>query len=117
VRSVTLSPRISRRLVEAIVQFDDRRQPIAETWRRVGAEAGRLGQTRPSYEQVRVLVHRARRIRTAPTTAEVLLDILWRVRSPEDLVPHLSGAGVRPVGGPSLRSGVDRLPHRHGRPS
>ena len=45
---VTLSPRIPYRLLEAIVRLDDRGEPIAETWRRVGAEADRLGPPAPA---------------------------------------------------------------------
>lgn len=91
----TLAPRISRRLLEALVRLDDRLVPIAETNRRVGAEAERLGLTRPSYEQIRVLVHRSRRIRQRPTTTDVLLDISFGARSPEEFLDHISGVGVR----------------------
>ena len=44
---VTLAPRISHRLIEAIVRLDDRNRPIAETYRLVGAEADRMALTRP----------------------------------------------------------------------
>jgi hypothetical protein len=91
------APRIVQRLVEAIVRLDDRELPIAETVRRVGAEAARLGLPRPSYEQVRVHVHRARRIRAQPSTAEVLLDVALRARAPEELIKHLSGGTLRPL--------------------
>lgn len=90
----TIAPRISPKLIEAIVRFDDRTRPIAETSRRVGREAERLGLPRPSYERVRELVHTMRRIRRGPTTASVLVDIAFRLRPPEALVDHLSGAGV-----------------------
>jgi hypothetical protein len=90
----TIAPRISPKLIEAIVRFDDRTRPIAETSRRVGREAERLGLPRPSYERVRELVHAMRRIRRGPTTGSVLVDIAFRVRPPEALVDHLSGAGV-----------------------
>jgi hypothetical protein len=94
----TIAPRISPRLLEAIVRFDSTSVPIAETCRRVGSEADRLGLTRPSYQRVRVLVHRSRMLRRGPTTATVLTDIAFRVRPPEALVDHLSGVGV-----PALR--------------
>jgi hypothetical protein len=94
----TMAPRISPRLLEAIVRFDDRAQPIAETCRRVGREADRLGLTRPSYQRVRVLVHESRRIRRGPSTASILADVAFRVRPPEAIVDHLSGVGV-----PALR--------------
>jgi hypothetical protein len=59
---VTSAPRYGRRLLEAIPELDDRRSPIAETWRRLGALADELGVARPSYGHVRRLVqeHRAR---------------------------------------------------------
>ena len=64
-----MAPRISRRLIEAIVRFDDRSRPIAETYRRVGAEADRLGLTRPSYQRIRELVHEARNVRPGLTVS------------------------------------------------
>jgi hypothetical protein len=94
----TIAPRISPRLLEAIVRFDDRTVPIAETCRRVGREADRLGLTRPSYQRVRVLVHQSRMLRRGPTTASVLVDVAFRVRAPEAIADHLSGVGV-----PALR--------------
>ena len=92
-----MAPRISRRVLEAIVRADDPIVPIAETYRRVARDAERHGYTRPSYEQVRVLVHRARRIRTRPTTTDVLLDITFSRRVPDELFDHLSGVGARPL--------------------
>jgi hypothetical protein len=90
----TLAPRISPRLVEAIVRFDDRSVPIAETCRRVGCEAERLRLTRPSYQRVRELVHESRRIRRGPNTAAVLVDVAFRLRAPEAIADHLSGVRV-----------------------
>jgi hypothetical protein len=90
----TIAPRISPRLLEAIVRFDDKTVPIAETCRRVGREADRLGLTRPSYQRVRVLVHQSRMLRRGPTTASVLVDVAFRVRPPEAIADHLSGVGV-----------------------
>jgi hypothetical protein len=87
----TIAPRISPRLVEAIVRFDKRPQPIAETSRRVGREAERLGLPRPSYERVRELVHESRRIRRGPTTASVLVDVAFRVRPPTAVIDALAG--------------------------
>jgi hypothetical protein len=90
----TIAPRISPRLLEAIVRFDDRTLPIAETSRRVGREAERLALPRPSYERIRELVHEMRRVRRGPSTASVLADIAFRVRPPEALLDHVSGVGV-----------------------
>ena len=92
------APRIPDRLGKALVRLDDRGVPIAETYRRLGIEADRLGLTRPSYERVRELVHRERSIRRGPSTTSVLVDIAWRVRPPDALLDHLSGVGV-----PTLR--------------
>ena len=89
------APRIDPRLVAAAELIDDASLPIAEVNRRVGEVALRYGLTKPSYEQIRVRVHTARRLGRAPTTGEILLDIMFRVRAPEDLVDHLSGVGVR----------------------
>jgi hypothetical protein len=92
---VSSAPRISRRVLETLVRVDDPVVPIAETYRRVADDAERMGLTRPSYEQIRVLVHRSRRIRKRPTTTDVLLDISFGARSPEELLDHVSGVGVR----------------------
>jgi hypothetical protein len=90
----TLAPRIGPRLLAALVRLDDERVPIAQTCRRLGAEADGLGLTRPSYQRVRVLVHESRRLRRGPTTASVLLDVAMRTRPPEALLDHVSGVGV-----------------------
>ena len=86
----TSAPRLSPKLVAAIDRLAARKEPIAEIARSVGAEADRLGLTRPSYQQVRVLVHRARELRRGPTTAQVAIDVAFRVRPPEALVDYLA---------------------------
>jgi hypothetical protein len=89
------APRLSPRLVEAVVRLDDRRVSIAEINRRVGQEAERLGLPRPSYQRVRELVHQSRRLqRGQPTTTSVLIDVAFRVRPPEAFLDHISGVGV-----------------------
>jgi hypothetical protein len=66
-------------------------EPIAEINRAVGHEAARLGIARPSYEQVRVLVHTARRYRALrPRTRDVLLDVDLQASPPEALIDHLA---------------------------
>jgi hypothetical protein len=85
------APRIDTRLVAAAELLDDRKVPIAETNRRVGEVAEALGLTRPSYENVRRVVHEARRRGRLPSTGEVLLDIAFRVRPPMALGDHLTG--------------------------
>jgi hypothetical protein len=92
----TLAPRIRHSLLEAVVRFDDETRPIAETYRRVGEEADRLGLTRPSYQRIRELVHESRRLRRqrGPSTARVLAEVAFRLRPPEAVLDHLSGIGV-----------------------
>jgi hypothetical protein len=94
---VTLAPRISHRLIEAIVRLDDRSRPIAETHRLVGAEADRLGLTRPSYQRIRELVHQARRIRRGPTALDLLRIATSPLRTPDDLIERLQELGARPL--------------------
>ncbi len=93
---LAFAPRLSPRLLEAIVRLDDPSVPIAEVSRRVGAAAAKLGVMRPSYERVRVLVHalRAARRPRRPSTAAVLLDVAFRVRPPQAILEHVSGVGV-----------------------
>jgi hypothetical protein len=97
---LAFAPRISPRLLEAVVRLDDRRVPIAEVNRRIGAEAERLGLPRPSYQRIRELVHRSRRLRRyQPSTLSVLVDLAMRARPPQAFVEHISGISV-PVRGP-----------------
>ncbi len=91
---VTCAPRISPRLLDALVRLDDPSLPIAEIGRRVGAEADRLGLTRPSYQRLRVLLRASRRLRRRPSTTSVLVDVAMRARPPVALVEHLAGVGV-----------------------
>jgi hypothetical protein len=91
------APRIPDRLVEALVRLDDPSVSIAETNRRLGEQADRLGLTRPSYERVRELVHESRRIRRGPSTGRVLWEVAVRARAPEEFLDHVSGIGVRPI--------------------
>ncbi len=97
-----IAPRLSPKLIEAIIRFDDRSVPIAETCRRVGDEAERLGLPRPSYQRVRVLVHESRRVRRGPSTTSILLDVAFRVRPPDAIADHLAGVGV-----PDIESRAD----------
>ena len=90
----TMAPRIRKELLEAVVRHDKRTHPIAETARRVGREAERLGLTRPSYQRIRELVHESRRLRRGPSTTSILVDVAFRVRPPEAVLDHLSGTGV-----------------------
>lgn len=86
------APRIGPTLLAGIERLDDERLPIAEVHRRVAALASHLGYPRPSYEQVRVLVHEHRRHGLAPTAGQILLDVASRGRPPEALLELLAGA-------------------------
>ena len=80
------APRLDRRLVAAVAHLDDERYSIAETNRRVGALAEAMGLPRPSYQQVRLLVHEARKSKTVDREALLLvLDVQFRRRPPEAL--------------------------------
>jgi hypothetical protein len=97
---LSFAPRISPRLLEALVRLDDKRVPIAEVNRRVGAAAERLGLPRPSYQRVRELVHAARRLRRyQPSTLSVVVDATLGTRPPVHVLDHLTGHSV-PVRGP-----------------
>ena len=95
---VASAPRIQPRLLGEIERLSARRATIAEINRRVGLVAARLRLYKPSYEQVRVLVHAARRVHRAvrrsrataapdiafgTKTSWALLDRLWRSAEPQ----------------------------------
>lgn len=86
------APRIGPTLLAGIERLDDDSVPIAEVHRRVAALASHLGVVRPSYEQIRILVHEHRRRGLAPTAGELLLDVAFRARPPEALLELLEGA-------------------------
>jgi hypothetical protein len=86
------APRIGPILLAAIERLDDESLPIAEVHRRVAALAAELGHARPSYQQVRVLVHEHRTRGLAPTAGQILLQVASRGRPPEALLELLEGA-------------------------
>lgn len=85
---LSFAPRIPRRLLDEIERQSRRSVPIAEMNRCVGLAAARMGVCRPSYEQVRVLVHAARRLRRqAPTpVSTVALQVAFRVKPPDAIL-------------------------------
>jgi hypothetical protein len=85
---LSFAPRIPNRLLDEIERQSRRTVPIAEMNRCVGRAATRMGLYRPSYEQVRVLVHTARRLRRqAPTpVSTVALQVAFRVKPPEAIL-------------------------------
>jgi hypothetical protein len=85
---LSFAPRIPRRLLDEIERQSLRVVPIAEMNRCVGRAAREMGLYRPSYEQVRVLVHQARRLRrqAPPPVSTVALEVAFRVRPPVALL-------------------------------
>ncbi len=63
----------------------------------MGAEAERLGLTRPSYQRVRELVHEARRIRRGPSVIDVLRIATSPLRSTDDGLERMTELGLRPL--------------------
>ena len=92
-----MAPRIPARLIEAIVRFDDPSRPIAETYRRVGAEAERLRLTRPSYQRSRELVHQIRDMRPRLTVSDLIRIVCTPLRGTDDGLDRLHELGVRPI--------------------
>ena len=87
---VKFAPRISLQLRAQIDDLADGSLSAADITREVGKAAESLGQIRPSYEQVRKLVREARRRPRRASTADVLLDVAFRVKHPNALVEHLA---------------------------
>lgn len=94
---VTISPRIARPLIEALLRLDDPGRPIAETHRLLGAEADRLGITRPSYERVRELVHELRRGEPRLTALQILMLLTTMPRGVEDGLRRMDLLGVKGI--------------------
>ena len=90
-RCVKFAPRISLQVRRQIERLAESPLTAAEITRMVGASAEKLGQTRPGYEQVRKLVRETRRRPRRPSTADVLLDVAFRVKHPNAVVEHLAG--------------------------
>jgi len=88
---VDIAPRIDSRLIAVLVRIDDPKLPIAETNRRLGRMAAELALPKPSYQQVRVIVHDIRNRRRGPGVGELLLDLALRTRSPEEILEILTG--------------------------
>jgi hypothetical protein len=88
---LSFAPRIPQRLLDEIERQSRRSVPIAEMNRCVGRAATRMGLYRPSYQQVRVLVHEARRLRRrAPASVStVAMEVAFRVKTPDALLLRL----------------------------
>ena len=92
-----MAPRISQRVLEEIVRLDSRAQPIAETYRRVAAEAERLGQAAVSSGHELCAVRRSRRIRRGPTTGDIFYAITAPLKGTDDAIERARTLGVRPL--------------------
>ena len=74
-----IAPRIDARLIEALARIDDPTVPIAATNRRLGVVAGELDFCKPSYEQVRTIVHELRSVKRRRSARRLkLLEISLR---------------------------------------
>jgi hypothetical protein len=82
------APRLDPRLVKAIDAFDADGASIAETRRRVGELANKLGRPRPSYERVRQLVHLHRSEREE-RSLELLLALAFNTRPVNEILADL----------------------------
>jgi hypothetical protein len=82
---VEIAPRYDPRIREAVRALDDRREPMAEISRRVGATAARFGLPKPSYVHIRRLIlaqrdeedaEQARREEIRRILGDAYLDVL-----------------------------------------
>ncbi len=88
------APRIDSRLIAAMERFDQPGLAMADVHRRVGALAEEIGLTRPSYEQVRVLLHDLRTERRSRAGAGgLLLDITLSTRTKPAILRALDELG------------------------
>jgi hypothetical protein len=93
----TIAPRIPAELIEILLRLDDRNRPIAETYRQLGAEADRLGLTRPSYERVRELVHELREGSPRLTPLQVLMLLTTMPKGVEDGLRRMDLLGMKGI--------------------
>jgi hypothetical protein len=83
------------RLLDEIDRLSARPDRAADICRTIGERAEEQGFRRPSYEQVRLHVQRARRGPRRVSTGEVLLDVALRVEHPGAFLQHVSGTQTR----------------------
>lgn len=86
---VAAAPHIDARLLAALARLLRAGHSIAESHRRLGEIAERLGLYRPSYEQTRVLAHALKAGKRDPGVGQTLLDVTFRVRPPEAILDLL----------------------------
>jgi hypothetical protein len=83
------APRIDARLIAALKRLDQPDLAIADLHRRVGALAQEIGLTRPSYQQVRVILHELRSNRRNPGAGDLLLDLTLNTQTKRALLRAL----------------------------
>ena len=83
------------RLLDEIDRLSARPNRAADICREIGERAEEQGFRRPSYEQVRLHVQRARGRPRRVSTGEVLLDVALRLHHPDAFIQHVSGTRTR----------------------
>jgi hypothetical protein len=89
------APRIANRLLDEIDQLARGPDRPADICRAIGERAHEQGFRRPSYEQVRVHVRRARRRPRRVSTGRVLVEVGLRLHHPDVFLQHVSGTQTR----------------------
>jgi hypothetical protein len=89
------APRIPMRLLDEIDALARGSHRSADICRMIGERAEEQGFRRPSYEQVRLHVNRARRRPRRMSTGKVLLEVALRAHHPDAFLRHVSGTQTR----------------------
>jgi hypothetical protein len=89
------APRISLRLLDEIDRLAGNHCSAADICRAIGERAEEQGFRRPSYEQVRLHVRRARRRPRRVSTGKVLVEVGLRLHHPGVFLQHVSGTQTR----------------------
>ena len=89
------APRITIRLLDEIDRLARGHDRPADICRAIGERAEEQGFRRPSYEQVRLHVRRARRQPRRVSTGRVLVEVALRLHHPDVFVQHVSGTQTR----------------------
>jgi hypothetical protein len=94
---VASSVRTDIRVARFVRRLEPRSASIAAVVRATGRFCEKSGLTRPSYEQIRLLVHEARDRRERRRAAiDLLVDVDLRRRPPADLLYLLDGTPPAP---------------------
>jgi hypothetical protein len=94
---VSSAPRISRALLRRLKSLSKQDASFAEINRLAGAAAEAMGEARPSYEQVRLIVRAYRLEAEQPGVASLMLDYATGVRSPKEVAFALATGERRPL--------------------